>query len=239
MLTPKLSRAPTYQASAQFTQTQAQDAQPAAPETPEPTNSQGQSGRSYRVRKHKRNPRRRRPTAMKRDESTSQRFSQSPGMGDEAASAEAAGERQPNQAEEEAEARGAAIEKARQERIDAQQSGWTQLEVAWRGIIQGSQPCKPLVYSLALHRTACRRRKRCGFEAILHHTICTDSTSIVRVFRGAFETSFRVYIHLLCAYLEVFVDHLCSHNCSQIRIRIYVLTHSMLDAFQSLYRIRF
>jgi len=67
---------------------------------------------------------------------------------------------------------------------------------------QGSQPCKPLVYSLALHRTACRRRKRCGFEAILHHTVCTDSTPIVRVFRGAFEASFRVYIYLFCAYLS-------------------------------------
>jgi len=79
---------------------------------------------------------------------------------------------------------------------------------------QGSQSCKSLVYSLALHRTTCRRRKRCDFETILRHTICIDSTSIVRVFKDAFKTFFRVYIYLLCAYLKIFVDYLCNYNCN-------------------------
>jgi len=74
---------------------------------------------------------------MERDESTSQRFSQSPRMGDEAASAEAVGERLINEAEEGAEAREAAIEKARQERTNAQKSGRTQLEGSRRRIIAG------------------------------------------------------------------------------------------------------
>jgi hypothetical protein len=74
---------------------------------------------------------------MERDESTSQRFSQSPEMGDEADFAEAAGERQTKEAEEEAEAREAAIDKVRQERINAQQRGRTQLEGSWRSIIAG------------------------------------------------------------------------------------------------------
>lgn len=137
MLTLKLNRAPTQQAPAQSTPTQAQDAQPTAPENPEPTHSQGRSGRSYRVRKHKRNPARRRPTVMERDEPTSQRFVQSPELGDEAATTEAARERQANEAEEEAEARKAAIETARQERINAQQSSRTQLEGYVRRIIAG------------------------------------------------------------------------------------------------------
>lgn len=74
---------------------------------------------------------------MERDELTSQRFSESLHMGDEAAITEATGGRRANEAKEEAEAREAAIETARQERINAQQVCRTQLEGSRGSIIAG------------------------------------------------------------------------------------------------------